>query len=200
MLLLLALVAPAAMAQEAAAGSPDPSRVVGAPKGSKLSGPALEEKTKEVAALLRCPVCQGLSIYDSPASMAVKMKQEVKTMLAAGYSGEQILEYFEKSYGEFVRLQPPARGVNWLLWLAPLGGLTVGFFIVRSWLKKKKDDEPVAAAPSFDALPEDPELAGYVLRVRELAYGWPGGKRPAVAAERSAVQNEPLPEPAGGRS
>ncbi len=34
-------------------------------------------------------------------------------------------------------------------------------------------------APARDALPSDPVLARHVLRVRELAYGWPGGVPPA---------------------
>ena len=41
----------------------------------------------------------------------------MRELLAAGYDQEQILAYFEHSYGEFVRLQPPLRGVNWLVWL-----------------------------------------------------------------------------------
>jgi hypothetical protein len=45
-------------------------------------------------------------------------------MLAAGYEQKQILSYFEYSYGEFVLLQPPLRGVNFkFVWLAPVLGL-----------------------------------------------------------------------------
>jgi hypothetical protein len=49
-----------------------------------------------------------------------------------------------------------------------------------------KTPEAVAVAePSVeivpDPLPDDPALAKAVLRVRELAYGWPGGVRPGKA-------------------
>ncbi len=86
-------------------------------KARRSHGEALLARTEDVAGLLRCPVCQGLSVADSPATMAVNMKAQVREMLAAGYDQEQILAYFEHSYGEFVRLQPPLRGVNWLVWL-----------------------------------------------------------------------------------
>lgn len=134
-------------------------------------------RTHEVAALLRCPVCQGLSVADSPSAMALKMKAQVKEMLAAGHSQEQVLAYFERSYGEFVRLSPPLRGVNWLVWLAPLLGLLAGAAVV-AWALRAPAAPEVLPPPSPDALPEDADLARYVLKVRELSYGWPGGVAP----------------------
>jgi cytochrome c-type biogenesis protein CcmH len=141
---------------------------------------ALDARTKEVADLLRCPVCQGLSVADSPATMAIKMKAEVREMVAAGYDRDQILAYFERSYGEFVRLKPPLRGVNWLVWLAPALGLVLGVFVVAWALRSpaREAEESTAVPVDADALPEDPSLAPYVLKVRELAYGWPSGIRP----------------------
>jgi cytochrome c-type biogenesis protein CcmH len=174
--------APLATAQEPPAGG-EPSQVVGAPRGRALSGEALDARTEDVAGLLRCPVCQGLSVADSPATMAVNMKAQVKELLAQGYDQEQILAYFERSYGEFVRLQPPLRGVNWLVWLGPLAALAAGAWVVRWALGARRGASAADAAtppPAPDALPDDPELARYVRRVRELAYGWPDGRPPGA--------------------
>lgn len=166
-------------AQEAAARE-DPREVVGAPKGPPLSGAALDERTEEVGGLLRCPVCQGLSVADSPATMATNMKARVRELLAEGYDEEQVLAYFERSYGEFVRLDPPRRGINWLVWLAPPLALLGGLAVVRQAMRRR----PAAAAPADElptrgTLPSDPVLARNVLRVREHVYGWPGGVPPA---------------------
>ena len=185
----LSLLACMAYAQGAAPQGGPPG--AGEPRGVRLSGDALEARTKEVASLLRCPVCQGLSVADSPATMAVKMKAEVREMLAAGYEQDQILAYFERSYGEFVRLKPPLRGVNWLVWMAPFLGLVLGGAVVAWALRSPKVSSPVASAEptpaptgpaEADALPPDPRLAAYVLKARELAYGWPGGVRPQEKA------------------
>jgi cytochrome c-type biogenesis protein CcmH len=188
---LLLLASPlAALGQEAGASepaAPDPRLVVGPPGDTPLAGAALDARTEDVAALLRCPVCQGLSVADSPASMAVKMKAQVKEMLAAGYGRDQILTYFERSYGEFVRLEPPLRGVNWLVWLAPVLGLLAGGAIVawalrvprsRSAEPAPESRSPAEAVPERGTLPPDPSLAPYVLKVREMVYGWPGGAPP----------------------
>ena len=79
------------------------------PAGQPLSGAALEQRTHEIASLLRCPVCQGMSVADSPSTVALDMKQQVREMLARGYTEQQILAYFEQSYGEFVFLKPRNR-------------------------------------------------------------------------------------------
>jgi cytochrome c-type biogenesis protein CcmH len=166
--------------------APPASAVIGPPRGAPLTGAALEALTEEVSALLRCPVCQGLSVADSPSSMAQKMHGQVRELVAAGYDREQILDYFERSYGEFVRLRPPLRGFNWLVWLAPVGGLLAGGLLVTWALWRGRAAGPSAEpspadAPARDALPDDPELAAYVLKVRERVYGWPAGAPPREA-------------------
>jgi cytochrome c-type biogenesis protein CcmH len=179
-----------AAATVAAAQATDPRQVVGPPKGPPLAGETLAQRADEVAELLRCPVCQGLSVADSPSTMAQNMKAQVREMVAAGYDQDQILSYFERSYGEFVRLKPPLRGINWLVWLGPLAGLAVGGVLVGFALRRAAARPAPAPAspdlPTVTTLPEDPQLAGYVLRVREMAYGWPGGVPPRMA-EAAAV-------------
>jgi len=184
---MLALVA--AQSVGAAKASPPPAAgAMGAPRSQPLSGGELDARTSEIGALLRCPVCQGLSVADSPSSMARNMKAEVREKLAAGYDQEQILASFERSYGEFVRLDPPMRGVNWLVWLGPLAGLVAGGAGVAWALKRSSRNAGVAEAtgpasapselPSRDTLPADARLAAAVRRARELAYGWPDGIPP----------------------
>jgi len=166
----------------------EPEQLVGPPGATPLAGAALDTQTDDVAALLRCPVCQGLSVADSPATMAVNMKIQVREMLSRGYTEDQILSYFEGSYGEFVRLEPPLRGVNWLVWLAPVAGLLLGGIVVARVLRARGTAAPTPAKnaapalPARDTRPDDPELAPYVRRVRELAYGWPGGTPPGEDA------------------
>lgn len=180
---LIAVCCSAALAQDregdttAKASAASRLAIIGQPAGPPRSGEALNRKTAEVAALLRCPVCQGLSIADSPASMAVNMKREVRDLLAEGYSGDQVLAYFEKSYGEFVRLQPPLRGFNWLVWLAPIAALLVGVFIVMRFVRPAS---PVSRGAQ-NVIEDSPATDPYLDQVRRLAYtkdvtgGRPGG-------------------------
>jgi hypothetical protein len=129
-----------------------------------------------------------LSVTDSPSTMARNMKAEVREKLAAGYDQEQILAHFERSYGEFVRLQPPMRGVNWLVWFGPVIGLAGGAVLIAfvealgpaggAGRARRAPSQLPDDVPGRGTLPADPRLAAAVRRVRELAYGWPDGVPP----------------------
>jgi len=154
----LALFLFLAVAATAQMKAPDAEQFVGAPAGAPLTGDTLDRRTHEVASLLRCPVCQGLSIADSPSEMAVNMKGQVRELLSRGFTEEQILAYFERSYGQFVLLKPKFRGVNSLVWTLPLLALVIGAMLVVMKLRKlEQPPAPVAAA-------ED----DYMARVRDL--------------------------------
>lgn len=112
--------------------------LIAAPQGRPLSGPALEQRTQEIAALLRCPVCQGMSVADSPSTVAQDMKREVREMLAQGYTEEQILARFQQSYGDFVLLKPR----NPWVWLLPVVLLLAGAAVVITTAKKLSAPRP----------------------------------------------------------
>ena len=112
---------------------------------------AIEAQAKVLAAELRCPVCQGLSLQDSPAELAQEMKDLIRERLRAGDSPAEVKAYFVSRYGEWVLLEPPARGFNLTVWLVPVlalfGGVAFVFFLVRSWTRRA----PAATSPLDDA-------------------------------------------------
>ena len=146
---------------------PDAANFVGEPKGVPLSSVQLSHRTSEVAALLRCPVCQGMSVDDSRAEMAVNMKEQVRELLARGYTEEQILKYFELSYGQFVLLRPKFEGVTSAVWLLPVIGLLAGVAVMFVTLRKL-GRRPLPAPREKQLTAEsDPYLA----RVRDIVLG-----------------------------
>lgn len=98
---------------------------------------ALESRTSVLAGQLRCAVCQGISIQESPSALAREMRAVVKEQLRDGRTPEEVKAYFVSKYGEWVLLEPVPRGLNLLLYVLP-GVLVVGGFIwigvvVRRW-------------------------------------------------------------------
>ena len=114
----------------ALAAGPDPAQLLGPPAGPALEGAALRTQTHDTTKMLRCVVCQGLSVADSPSETARAMRDEVEALVAKGYDTEQVLFYFEASYGEFVRMEPKAEGFNLLVWGMPVAFLLAGGGIV----------------------------------------------------------------------
>jgi cytochrome c-type biogenesis protein CcmH len=99
----------------------------------------LEARTAQVASQLRCPVCQGLSIQDSPSELSQQMRAVVKDQLRAGKSPDEVKAYFISKYGEWILLEPKAKGFNILVYAMPVllvvVGLGVIFTAVRKWTR-----------------------------------------------------------------
>lgn len=137
-----------------------PEQLIGEPAGPPLEGAELDRVTEELSSIMRCPVCQALSVADSPSLSAIAMKEEVRDLLARGYSEDQVMRYFEQAYGEFIRLEPKARGFNLVVWLAPALGLLVGLGLIARRIRARR---PAPAAP---AAAPGADLEPYLERVR----------------------------------
>ncbi|HEY2922571.1 MAG TPA: cytochrome c-type biogenesis protein, partial [Candidatus Binatia bacterium] len=123
--------------------------------------PDLEDRTREIAAELRCVVCQNLSVADSPSEMAQQMRAIVREQLEAGKSPEEIKEFFVSKYGEWVLLKPKTTGFSALLWILPYTvlvlGVIAGLWFIRRWVAKTKTSaakplQPTATASVNSAL------------------------------------------------
>ncbi len=98
---------------------------------------------KDVAGMLRCPTCTGLSVLDSDAKFSVQIQNLVKKQIDQGKSKEDILNYFEKRYGPWILRQPPKRGFHIVAWVFPLVLIVLGPLIVwfMVWRRSRKSSE-----------------------------------------------------------
>ncbi len=112
-----------------------------------------EARVQRVGKLLRCAVCQGVSIADSPASMARAQLDKVRELVAAGKSDDEIYEYFVERYGEWALMEPRKAGVALTVWVAPLLALVIGLFLVFGTLRRP--GTPASPAPPVDSVSDD---------------------------------------------
>ena len=97
---------------------------------SRQSDSALDARVRAVSSELRCPVCQGESIQDSPAALAVEMKAVVREQLAAGRTPDEVKAYFVDKYGEWILLRPRASGWNVLVYVLPALAFLLGMIVI----------------------------------------------------------------------
>ena len=97
----------------------------------------LDQRVYAIASQLKCPICQGESVADSPSGLAQEMRGLIRQQLQEGKSQQQIIQYFEESYGTQIVWSPPWQGFSLLVWLVPiallLGGTILVFFVFRDW-------------------------------------------------------------------
>lgn len=100
----------------------------------------LDVKTKHIADQLRCPVCRGVPISESPATLAQDMTALIRKQLQEGKSEEEILNSFVDHYGEWILLRPKPHGLNLIVWILPgfvlLSGGGALFWAIRKWSRK----------------------------------------------------------------
>lgn len=109
-----------------------------------VADPALEARVNDLAAELRCLVCQNQSLADSHAELAIDLKNQVREQLQAGRSERQVIDYMTERYGDFVLYRPPVRASTVLLWGGPLLLLLLGgAFMWRSLGQSARPDETV---------------------------------------------------------
>lgn len=103
----------------------------------------IKQRTHDIAAQLRCPVCQGLSLADSQSELSMQMRGVITEQLQQGKTDEQVIDYFVAKYGEWILLEPKASGFNLIAYILPLvllaAGIAVIWASVRKWTASNTD-------------------------------------------------------------
>ncbi|HSN70747.1 MAG TPA: cytochrome c-type biogenesis protein [Steroidobacteraceae bacterium] len=110
-----------------------------------LSDPKLQARYERLGKELRCLVCQNQAIGDSNAGLAQDLRRELRELLEAGKTDQEIEQFMTERYGDFVLYKPPVAPRTWLLWAAPgvllLLGLAAVVAVVRRRASLPVDDE-----------------------------------------------------------
>jgi len=102
-----------------------------------LSDPEQEARAYALFHQIRCVVCAGQTIADSPADVAADMRREIRERIAAGDSTREIKLYLAGRYGDTVLMQPLLTIKTAVLWFGP-GALLV-IAIIAIWIGIKRE-------------------------------------------------------------
>jgi cytochrome c-type biogenesis protein CcmH len=132
LVLVLAFMSLTARAIDTETAFPDPER---------------QARYEQMIHLLRCVQCQNQSIADSPVGLAADLRRDVREMIAAGRTDDEIRRFMTDRYGDFVLYDPPLSTRTLILWAAPglfvlLGvGAVVRVIVRRSRMPVGPDSE-----------------------------------------------------------
>lgn len=88
--------------------------------------PEQDARAQRLFGQLRCVICEGQSLADSHASLAIQMREHVRDDIAAGKSDDEILATFVERYGNDVLMAPPFSGGGLVVWFLPAILLAIG--------------------------------------------------------------------------
>ena len=124
--------------------------------------PPSDDEVNAIAHQLYCPVCENVPLDVCPTEACAQWRATIRDKLAAGWSEGQIKDYFVEQYGARVLATPPARGLNWLVYVLPPVAFLAGAYILyrafRSW------GRPIEATGSA---PPDSSDDPYVAKLEE---------------------------------
>lgn len=131
-----------------------------------------DDMVNAIAKQLYCPVCENIPLDVCPTQACAQWRELIREKLAQGWNDQQIKQYFVDQYGDRVLGTPPARGLNWLVYILPPVAILLGAFILLRALHAWRTPAPAAgisnpgAPPSSDLEKDDEHLDGEVYRRR----------------------------------
>lgn len=122
-----------------------------------------DDQVNAIAKQLYCPVCENVPLDVCGTQACAQWRDLVRKRLVEGWSEKQIIDYFVNQYGDRVLATPPARGINWLVYIIPPATILVGAFLLfrafQTWKQpSNKTDLNIPPAPIQD---------DYIARVEE---------------------------------
>lgn len=118
-----------------------------------------DDQVNAVAKELYCPVCENIPLDVCPTQACAQWRDLIREKLTAGWSKDQIKEYFKVQFGDRVLAEPPREGLNWMVYILPPLFFLAGAFLVYRVIAGRKPAAPAAARPApGPARTDDPYL------------------------------------------
>jgi cytochrome c-type biogenesis protein CcmH len=100
------------------------------------------EKAREIEDNLIAPCCWSQPVSQHYSEVSEQIRQEVRAMVEAGKSRDEILDYYVAKYGERILATPRAKGFNALAYILPWAALALGAGLLIALLRKLRSPAP----------------------------------------------------------
>jgi cytochrome c-type biogenesis protein CcmH len=114
------------------------------------SEPYAEEDYREVVDQLGCIQCNMRPLFGCETPTCLDSKALIRQKLAAGESPDDIVQFFVDRYGDSILLNPPARGLNLLIWVLPAVALLAGAFGIGRVIGRRRTPTRATYVSSID--------------------------------------------------
>ena len=100
--------------------------------------PVVEARLVHISQELRCMVCQNESLSSSRAELADDLRREVRDLIRANKSDQEIKDFLVSRYGDFVLYRPEVKPLTWVLWFGPFVVLLMAAIFLLAYLRQRR--------------------------------------------------------------
>ena len=101
-----------------------------------------DDQVNAIARQMYCPVCENTPLDVCPTQACAEWRELIRDKLAEGWSEAQIKSYFVEQFGDRVLATPPARGLNWLVYVIPPLAILAGAYLLYRAFRVWKQPAP----------------------------------------------------------
>lgn len=126
-----------------------------------------DDEVNAIAKHLNCPTCDTRSLDACNTQTCIQWKDQIKDMMIAGQTEQEIIDWYVARYGDYVLQEPPRRGLGLLAWLLPIFLFAAAAVWVVILMRRWSAQKPVLATPQEPSVMVENETDEYLRQVEQ---------------------------------
>ena len=114
-----------------------------------------ERRYRALIEEFRCPKCLNTNLAGSDAPIAQDLRKVVyRLVVTQGMSDQEVRDYLQARYGDFVLYDPPFNSKTWYIWLVPIALGVLALFVLLRLVRGARSSATVLNAQQQERLQE----------------------------------------------
>ena len=114
-----------------------------------------ERRYRALIEEFRCPKCLNTNLAGSDAPIAQDLRKVVyRLVVTQGMSDQEVRDYLQARYGDFVLYDPPFNAKTWYIWLVPIALGMLALFVLLRLVRGARSSATVLNAQQQERLQE----------------------------------------------
>ena len=114
-----------------------------------------ERRYRALIEEFRCPKCLNTNLAGSDAPIAQDLRKVVyRLVVTQGMSDQEVRDYLQARYGDFVLYDPPFNAKTWYIWLVPIALGVLALFVLLRLVRGARSSATVLNAQQQERLQE----------------------------------------------
>ena len=114
-----------------------------------------ERRYRALIEEFRCPKCLNTNLAGSDAPIAQDLRKVVyRLVVTQGMSDQEVRDFLQARYGDFVLYDPPFNAKTWYIWLVPIALGVLALFVLLRLVRGARSSATVLNAQQQERLQE----------------------------------------------